>query len=136
MLTFITGIIGFLTLYAGYAKAELFNLDTNLSIFRFILFILSAFTIVCSWGHALSAIKIGDCPTLPRSEKALEYIDIIELEDRLYFIKKSYKDVLKQLIDVIDAKLINLTHSYSELIISVYFLSALSITTVLMEIYK
>lgn len=136
MLTFLTGIIGALTAFGGYAKEALFKLETPMDYIQMLLFIFSVFCAVCAWGHSLLAIKIGDSPILPKSQEAANYINQCGERERVEYIFNCYVDTLKTLSKAIDEKSVNLTHAYEELTISAWGLVLLGVITITMEITK
>ncbi|WP_028111692.1 hypothetical protein [Ferrimonas kyonanensis] len=112
MLSFLTGLIGALTIYSGYAKDTLFKLEAPLNYTLLGLFLFAIFYAVCAWGHSLLAIKIGDCPILPKSQEAADYIKLSDESDRVEYIYNCYVGTIEQLSDVIDEKSVNLTYAY------------------------
>jgi len=136
MLSFLTGIIGALTLYGGYSKDTLFKLESPLDYVQLLLFLFSILCVICAWGHSLLAIKIGDCPILPKSQAAADYIKLSEDNDREEYIFNCYVGTLKELSEVIDEKSVNLTHAYEELTISAWGLGLLGLITIVMEMSK
>jgi hypothetical protein len=136
MLGFLTGLIGALTVYGGYSKDILFKLDSLVNYVLLSLFLFSIFCVICAWGHSLLAIKIGDCPILPKSKEAANYIKMSDDEDREEYIFKCYVDTLKELSEAIDEKSINLIHAYEELTLSAWGLGLLGLITIIMEMSK
>jgi hypothetical protein len=136
LLTFLTGVIGALSIYGGYAKDKIFSLDNPIEVIIFALFVCAVFCVICAWGHALLAIKIGDCPILPKSREAAEYIKESDEEDRNEYIFNCHVDTLDELASVIDEKSKNLEYSYSELTLGAWAIGFLALITIIMEIVK
>ncbi|PSV44052.1 hypothetical protein [Photobacterium indicum] len=134
LLTFLTGVIGGLSIWAGFVKSTLFSPSTPVSWIQLFLFCLALICIACAWGHSLLAIKIGDCPVLPKSGAAAMYIQESTEQKRCEYIFECYVGTLSQLSEVIDNKSINLEHAYDELTYSAWALGILGIVTIGMEI--
>ncbi|ENM5736087.1 hypothetical protein DU972_003722 [Vibrio mimicus] len=135
-LSFLTGVIGALSIWAGFVKDTLFIPSTPVGWIQLVLFCIALISIVCAWGHSLLAIKIGDCPVLPKSKLAADYILKSTEDKRSEYIFECYVGTLSQLSDVIDKKSINLEHAYNELTYSAWALGFLGVLTVIMEIVK
>ncbi len=86
--------------------------------------------------NAILAIKIGDCPVLPKQENVAVYLRDSNACQRDAYIFDCYVDTLKQLTKVIDEKSINLEHSYDELIYSAWAIGFLGVITILTEVLK
>ncbi|MBF4377435.1 hypothetical protein, partial [Vibrio anguillarum] len=101
--------------WGAFAKDSLFSPNTPWMWVQLALFCIASLCLVCSWGHAILAIKIGDCPVLPKQENVAVYLRDSSACERDAYIFDCYVDTLKQLTKVIDEKSINLEHSYDEL---------------------
>ncbi|MBD0410238.1 hypothetical protein [Pseudoalteromonas distincta] len=134
LLTFITGIIGFLTFYATRNQSDLFNFETYANITKFIVYLITIFLIVCAWGHTLRAIKIGNCPNLPLTKDVLYYLENAPRNQRDPYLKDCYFDTLEELSQYINDKAKNLEYAYEELFYSACTLSVLGFITIIMEI--
>lgn len=136
MLSFLTALVGALTVYGGYAKDGLFKLESPEDYFKLMFFLGSVFFAGCAWGHSLLAIKIGDCPILPKSAGAASYIKAVTKEAREDYIYNCYVDTLGELSNVIDEKSVNLTYAYEELTYSATALGLLALVSIIMEIFQ
>ncbi|MEC6798169.1 hypothetical protein VXS03_13990 [Photobacterium sp. S4TG1] len=136
LLTFLTGLIGALSIYGSYAKKEIFSFSNPIEVIIFVLFIFSVFCIICAWGHALLAIKIGDCPILPKNRVAINYIRDADKDTSNEYVFNCYIDTLEALASVIDEKSQNLVHSYNELTLGAWAIGILALITIIMEIVK
>jgi len=135
-MTFITGVIGGMTAWASFAKEALLTPETPVGWIQLILFCVSLFSAICAWGHSLLALRIGNCPILPKSKTAVEYIRNVSETDRIEYIYECYVDTLELLTEEIDKKSHNLELAYSELTISAWGLGVLGFLTILVEITK
>lgn len=136
MLVFLTGVISALSFIVSLSHDYLLHPKSPLEWVNLALFLVALFCIICSWGHALLAIKVGDCPILPKSRASADYIMKSSEEESLDYVYGCYVSTLELLSDVIDEKSINLTHSYEELTLSAWFLGLLGLITIFMEIAK
>ncbi|QEU31449.1 hypothetical protein [Pseudomonas luteola] len=80
LLTFLSIIIGALGTTAGFKSGALFHLEPHLpwTWAKLAIFIFSILFSSFSWWHALLALKIGDCPVLPRGQDAADFICFYE----------------------------------------------------------
>lgn len=135
-LTFFSIIIGAITAVAGVHKGIIFRPETLASSVVLIAFLIGAFSITCAWGHSLLALRIGDCPVLPRSRLAAEYLAAVDAETHSKYLYNCYVDTLEQLAKVIDEKSKNLELAYQELAISAWGLAVAASLIIIIEIAK
>ncbi|HGS4561392.1 TPA: hypothetical protein ACMDRZ_003653 [Vibrio cholerae] len=135
-LTFLTAVVSVLAAWGAFAKDSLFSPNTPWMWVQLALFCIASLCLVCSWGHAILAIKIGDCPVLPKQGNVAVYLRDSNTSERDAYIFDCYVDTLKQLTKVIDDKSINLEHSYDELIYSAWAIGFLGVITILTEVLK
>ncbi|EHH2484569.1 hypothetical protein J7X22_004685 [Vibrio parahaemolyticus] len=135
-LAFLTAVVGVLSAWGAFAKDTLFSPSTQWGWIQLALFCMASFSLVCSWGHAILAIKIGDTPVLPKQENVAVYLRDSSKEERESYIFDCYVHTLKQLTEVIDEKSINLEHSYTELICSAWAIGFLGTITIAIEVIK
>ncbi|OCH13415.1 hypothetical protein A6E09_18690 [Aliivibrio fischeri] len=135
-LAFLTAVVGGISAWGAFSKDSLFVPVEPQEWIQLILFCVALFCAVCSWGHAILAIKIGACPVLPKSSAAILYIKNSDDEERTSYIFDSYINTLEKLSIVIDDKSINLEHAYNELIYSAWALGILGFITIIIEVTK
>lgn len=135
-LTFVTVIIAALTAISGMKDGAIFHPKTNLSWLVLFLFLLGGFSILCSWAHALMAIRISDCSVMPKSRATAEYLLAVSEEQSLKHIYNCYVDTLEILSSQIEEKSKNLELAYGELTLSAWCLSSVAVLTVALEILK
>ena len=92
--------------------------------------------IVCSWGHALLALKISDSPVLPRSKEVSDYMLQVDDDEREQYITNCYIYTLGELASAIEDKSKNLEHSYDELVFSAWFFLLFTTVLAIMEFTK
>ena len=136
LLTFVSIIIGAITAIAGIHKGIIFRPETPENWVVLIAFLIGAFSITCAWGHSLLALRIGDCPVLPRSRLAAEYLAAVDAETHSKYLYSCYVDTLELLAKVIDEKSRNLELAYQELAISAWALAIAASLTIYVEIAK
>jgi hypothetical protein len=136
LLTFLTGVIGALSIWASFSKDTLFTPSSPLNWIQLGLFCIALFCILCSWGHSLLAIKIDDYPVLPKSKKVTDYMESSTETECYKYIFECYVDTLPLLSAQIDLKSINLAHAYDELTYSAWALGILGFLTIMIEVTK
>jgi hypothetical protein len=62
-----------------------------------VVFSLAILCLVCSWGHALLALKIDDCPVMPKSRETADYLKDSSSEDSEQHLFNCYVDTLEVL---------------------------------------
>lgn len=135
-LTFVSITIAAITAISGINKGIIFHPESPTDWIVLTAFLMGAFSIVCAWGHSLLALRIGECPVLPRSRVAAEYLSVVDAESQSTYLYNCYAGTLEQLAKVIDEKSKNLELAYQELAISAWGLAVAASLTVCMEIAK
>lgn len=135
-ITFVTVIIAAITALAGMKDGVIFRPKSEVAWVVLIVLIIGSFSIVCSWGHALMALRIGECSILPRSRTAAEYLQAVDEDTASRYIYNCYVDTLEKLAAEIDHKSRNLELAYDELTISAWSLGLVAVLTIYMEISK
>jgi hypothetical protein len=133
-ITFVTVIIAAITALSGMKDGVIFQPKSEVAWVVLGLFIIGAFSIVCAWGHALMALRIGECSVLPRSRKTAEYLLAVSEEKSSKHIYNCYVDTLEKLATEINQKSRNLELAYDELTISAWCLGLVATLTIYMEI--
>ncbi len=136
LITFTSIIIGVVTAVAGVNKGAIFQPQSPVSWIALAAFLAGAFSIICAWGHALLALRIGECPVLPRSRAAAEYLAAVDSDSQYTYIYNCYIDTLERLAEVIEEKSRNIELAYQELSISAWGLAFSAVLTMIMEITK
>lgn len=77
-LTAVSIVIAAVSALAGLKNGILFQVTSPLGVMIFLSFIAAAMCVTCSWGHAFSALRISECPSLPSSRGTAEYLRIVE----------------------------------------------------------
>lgn len=136
LLTFTSIVIGAITAVAGINKGAVFHPQSPASWLIFLAFLAGCISIACAWGHALLALRIGDCPVLPRSRTAAEYLCEVDEDSQSIYLYNCYVDTLERLATVINQKSRNLELAYQELSIGAWGLALTAALTMLMEMQK
>lgn len=134
LLTAVSIVIAALSALAGLKNGALFQVASPLGALIFLAFSIAALCIACSWGHALSALRISDCPTLPNSRLAIDYLRAVNVEQQKLYIFRCYIDTLEELKQAIDEKSKPLDLAYQELVFGAGFLGLLAILTAIREL--
>ncbi|WP_292957065.1 MULTISPECIES: hypothetical protein [unclassified Neptuniibacter] len=135
-LTFVTVIIAVISALSGINDGAIFQPVTEVAWVILVLYLFGALSIVCSWGHALLALRIGDCSVMPRSRETAEYLSVVDDETASKHIYNCYVDTLEKLATEINHKSRNLELAYQELTISAWCLGLVAAFTICMEITK
>lgn len=133
-LTAVSIVIAALSALAGLKNGLLFQVTSPFAALIFISFAATAICVACSWGHAFSALRICDCPSLPSSRKTAEYLLAVDAEQQKLHIYKCYIDTIEKLQFAIDAKSKPLDLAYSELVWGAGFFMLLAILTTIREL--
>ncbi len=136
LLTFVSIVIAVTTAIAGAKEGAIFNPTNFPSWVVLLTFIAGSFSICCAWGHSLLALRIGECPGLPRSRETAVYLSAADTEKQSEHLFNCYIDTLEKLKETIDVKSKNLELAYQELSISAWALAVAAVLTVGMEISK
>ncbi|WP_090309642.1 hypothetical protein [Pseudomonas linyingensis] len=136
LLTFTTIVIGVVTAVAGANKGAIFHPQSPAGWIALAAFLAGAFSIICAWGHALLALRIGECPVLPRSRAAAEYLATVDADSQSTYLYNCHIDTLEHLAEVIDEKSRNIELAYQEISISAWGLAFSAVLTMIMEIAK
>lgn len=135
-LTFVTVIIAAVTAFSGLNNGAIFHPQYPLSWINLFAFIMGSVAIVCSWGHALSALRVGDYSVMPRSRATAEYLNAVDEADAKEHVYNCYVDTLEKVAVQLDGKSTQLELAYEELVISAICLGFVCFLTVCMEIFK
>lgn len=133
-LTAVSIVIAAVSALAGLKNGILFQLENSLGVLIFISFAGAAICVICSWGHAFSALRISDCPSLPSSRRAAEYLLAVDSEQQKLHIYNCYIDTLEELKTAIDAKSKPLELAYQELVMGAGCFMLLAILTTIREL--
>lgn len=133
-LTAVSIVIAAVSALAGLKNGILFQVTSPLGVMIFLSFVSAAMCVTCSWGHAFSALRISECPSLPSSRGTAEYLRIVEPEQQKIHIYNCYIDTLEELKKAIDAKSKPLELAYKELVWGAGFFMLLAILTTIREL--
>lgn len=135
-LTFVTVIIAAVTAFSGLNNGAIFHPKNPLSWISLFVFIMGSLAIVCSWGHALSALRVGDYSVMPRSRATAEYLNAVDEADAKEHVYNCYVDTLEKVAVQLEGKSTQLELAYEELVISAICLGFVCFLTACMEIFK
>ncbi|NJJ56226.1 hypothetical protein [Pseudomonas sp. B14(2022)] len=133
-LTAVSIVIAAVSALAGLKSGILFQLTSPLSLVIFLSFAAAAICVACSWGHAFSALRISECPSLPSSRGTAEYLLIVEADHQKLHIYNCYIDTLEKLKTAIDEKSKPLELAYKELVWGASFFMLLAVLTTIREL--
>jgi len=91
------------------------------------------FSLICAWGHTLLALKIDDCPVMPRSSETANYLRESTEEVGEQHLFNCYVDTLEKLADAVNRKAKNVELAYSELTIAAWLIGGWAILLIVME---
>jgi hypothetical protein len=133
-LTAVSIVIAAVSALAGLKNGILFQVSSPLGVMIFLSFAAAASCITCSWGHAFSALRISECPSLPSNRPTADYLRIVDSEHQKLHIYNCYIDTLEKLKTAIDEKSRPLELAYEELVFGFGFLILLAILTAIREL--
>ncbi|EJM62357.1 hypothetical protein PMI30_04674 [Pseudomonas sp. GM50] len=134
-LTAVSVVIAALTALASAKGRVLFTLNTPPDFIALGCFFAAAICVVCSWGHALSALRIRDCPTLPSSRQTAEWMKAVDTSAHQQHLYNCYIDTLEKLKSAIDEKSKPLDFAYEEIVYAAWALSLLAVISVGKELF-
>ncbi|MDY7560458.1 MULTISPECIES: hypothetical protein [unclassified Pseudomonas] len=135
-LTAVSIVIVALTALVSAKGKVIFALHGPLDVLAFGSFIAAAFCVVCSWGHALNALRIRDCPSLPSSRETAEWMKNAAPNAYKQHLFNCYIDTLEKLKSAIDEKSKPLDFAYSEMVYAAWALSLLAVISIGRELYS
>ncbi len=135
-LTFVSLIIVTVTALCGFKNGVVFHPKTPIDWLVLIVFCFGALSIAASWGHALSALQIGDFSVLPKGKATAEYLISVDESVANKHIYQCYVDVLEKMNNQLNQKSRPLQLAYEELVISAVCLCFVCFLTVFTEIAK
>ncbi|MBN1141912.1 MAG: hypothetical protein JXB25_09000 [Deltaproteobacteria bacterium] len=134
IVTLLTIIIGVFASLVGFKSQTLFGPSGKLDWVILLACSVIAFAMACSWGHALRALKLGECPVAAKSKSNAEYLFTATEEDAFKQIIDCYVDTTEKLTKVIDEKATNLEQAYKNLVLSAWSSIFLVILLVIKEL--
>ncbi len=135
-LTFVTIIIAAITAISGLKDGAIFHPQSISDTIIFLLFIFGAMAIISSWGQALSALKIGECATMPNNRNTAQYLMDVDGNDASSYIYKCYIDTIEALSEDIRKKAEKLKIAYRDLIFSAWCLSIVVALAIFSEVIR
>jgi hypothetical protein len=135
-LTFVTVIIATITALCGFDNSSVFHPNTPIDWLVLIVLCFGFIAIASSWGHALSALQIGDFSVMPKSKATAEYLICVDAGVAKKHIYQCYVDVLEKMDIQLTAKSRPLQLAYEELVISAVCLCFVCLLTAFKEITK
>ncbi|WP_308723945.1 hypothetical protein [Metapseudomonas otitidis] len=136
LLSFLSLLVGAIVALGGVRGGFILNPSDFPSWLALVAYLASGICVFCSWGHTMLALRVVDCPILPKSRIALEYLSAIDEEEQDKYIYNCYVDTLDVLAGVIDEKAKNLELAYQELAIGAWLLAASLVYFAVLEIVK
>lgn len=134
-LTAVSVVIAALTALVSAKGRVLFTLNTPPDFIALGCFFAAAICVVCSWGHALSALRIRDCPTLPSSRQTVEWMKAVDTSAHQQHLYNCYIDTLEKLKSAIDEKSKPLDFAYEEMVYAAWALSLLAVISIGKELF-
>lgn len=134
LVSLLTIVIGIFVSLVGFKSKALFSLDSELDWIVLGLCALLSIVLASAWGHALRALKLGDCPVAAKSRKNADYILSTSSESAFQHIVDCYVDTTEILGKVIDEKAQNLEHAYGEITASAWISALLALFIAIKEL--
>ncbi len=135
-LGFSSVVIAAITAVASVKNGAIFHPEFFLSGLALAFYLLGALAVICSWGHALEALRIRDCTVLPRNRETAEYLIEADEETAKRHIYQCYSDTLEKLKFEIDEKSRKLNLAYEDIVFSAWCLGLAAVVFIFMEMTK
>lgn len=134
-LTLLTIMIGAFGMLVGFNNKEMFKPESAFEYIELLFFGLAVFTMICSWGHFLLALKIGKSPVAPRNLETSNWFKIVSNQECINHIYNCYADTTPKITETITAKIKNIELAYEELALTAWFVAGFSLIKIYLE-YK
>lgn len=134
LVTLMTIVIGIFTALVGFKSKVIFSPVSEIEWLILVACGAISLVLACSWGHALLALKLGECPVAPKSRANADYILGTSDEKSLAHMIDCYVDTTEKLSVVIDRKAQNLEHAYNEMAIAAWISGLLVILIAIKEL--
>ncbi|KRP84219.1 MULTISPECIES: hypothetical protein [Pseudomonas] len=134
-LTAVSVVIAALTALVSAKGRVLFTLNGPSDFVALGCFLAAALCVICSWGHALSALRIRNCPTLPYSRQTIEWLKDADSSDHQQHVYNCYIGTLEKLKSAIDEKSKPLDFAYNEMVYAAWALSLLAVISITKELF-
>jgi hypothetical protein len=132
-LTLLTIMIAVFGMLVGFNNKEMFKPKSIAEWVELIFFALAVFTMVCSWGHFLLALKIGKAPVAPRNIETANWFKIASNNECITHIYNCYADTTPEVSTTIEEKIRNIELAYDELAISAWLVAGFSLIKIYLE---
>ena len=132
-LTILTIMIAAFGVFAGFNNTKMFKPTMCLEYLELVLFICAVFTLVCSWGHMFSAIKINSITVAPRKKEISDWLKQASDADSIDYIFDCYADATPLMEEANNNKLKQLSLAYDEIIIGAWLISSFCIIKIYLE---
>lgn len=136
MLAFLTVILAALGGVASFKLDQLLAICNPFDYIKIFLFVFSIFFCLVAWGHTLIALKIKDCPVMPKSKAAALYLLECTDSERDQYIFNCYVDTTELLCSTNNEKAKYLEFAYEEIVLSATTISLFSLLILIMELSK
>lgn len=136
ILGFSSVVIAVITAVAGAKSGAIFHPENAGAWFGLVLYLLGTFAVICSWGHALAALRISDCTVLPKSRTTADYLISVTEETAAKHIYKCYADTLEKLKEEVDGKSEKLSLAYNDIVFGAWCLGVAAVVFTIMEMTK
>ncbi len=134
LLAFLTTIIAALGTVTVIKSDSFFQPSLPIEWIKLVALLLALFSVVCSWGHSLLALKIEGSPELPKGSETTAYLEDLDIQSREQFIVASYHEAIENLSEVIGEKKKYIAIAYEELTMSAWFFGIVSAIAIGIEI--
>lgn len=136
ILGYLSILIGVLGAGLGFKESALLSPHSLAEWLRLGVFVTALLCVICSWGHSLLALKINDCPVMPRSRLAIEWMTCVEKKEWEKHLVEWYANTIDELSSQNDRKARNIELCYSELTFSAWALGLFAIVATTMELMR
>lgn len=136
ILGYLSILIGVLGAALGFKDSALLSPNSLFEWVRLLVFAVALIFVICSWGHSLLALKISNCPVMPRSRAAIEWMTYVEKSAWEEQLVGWYANTIDELSFLSNQKARNIDLCYSELTCSAWALGLFAVVAITMELVK
>ncbi|OLQ80526.1 hypothetical protein BIT28_15740 [Photobacterium proteolyticum] len=134
LLVFLTTILAAVGTVTVIKSDSFFQPALPVEWIKLLALLLALFAVVCAWGHALLALKIGGHIELPKGRETTRDLAAHDIASREQLIINYYHQAIEELTEVIHEKNKYIIIAYEELTMSAWFFGIVSAVAIGTEI--
>jgi hypothetical protein len=132
-LTLLTIMIGTFGMLVGFNNQKMFKPNSMFEYLELVFFGLAVFSMICSWGHFLLALKISKSPVAARNIETSNWFKIAKKDECINHIYNCYADTTPKITAAITKKIKIIEIAYDELALTAWFVAGFSLIKIYLE---